>query len=121
MVAEESYIFRSQLDRRNEKFRRGNRASPFTALIEGSNDGTIHAPFSVYLASQFQDYKRNRPFALLFLFILALYLNSFYRSGILLALGMISDAIYPAFKIMFHSSFHLDSLTPIILPMWPLC
>ncbi|MBI2519783.1 MAG: efflux RND transporter permease subunit [Bdellovibrio sp.] len=122
LVAEESYIFRSQLDRRNEKNSLAEmqyRRSLPLMKIENSKDNTLLAPFSAYLASQFEDYKRNGPFALLFLFILlALYLNSFYRAGILLSLGMISNAVYPFFKVILQSSFHLDSLWPITLPMW---
>ncbi|HAZ12939.1 MAG: hypothetical protein A2X86_09120 [Bdellovibrionales bacterium GWA2_49_15] len=120
LTAEESYIFRSQLDRRNEKSSRSETESRHSLpLTESSDDGTLQAPFSTYLASQFHDFKRNGPFALLFLFIvLALYLNSFYRAGILLSLGMISSAAYPFVKVLAHSSFHLDSLWPMALPMW---
>jgi len=111
-------IFRSQLERQDESY-------PQHALEEGNllrrpEDRGLHpAPFTSYFFAQYGEFLRTTFFALVFLFVLAsIYLNSFVRALIVVAIGFVSNSLFLLWKVAVGPAVHLDSLWLTQLTFW---
>ena len=114
-----SQIFRSQLTRVDELSYQ--RAQTHGNFLYKPTTKVKKSPITKHWFNQYHMFLNNSWIVLVFTFILSsLYLNSFFRGGVLTIISFSVPVFISIFKLVTQSPIHLDSMWFMWLPVWML-